>query len=110
MKKHGSVVNQLPLAAGVVLLAGLIFLSAHVKAQSLDKFFPAKDLTTIGVYYYPEHWDPGQWERDFRNMAAMGFEFTHFAEFAWAQLEPEEGHYDFAWLDRALQLAAKHNL
>lgn len=79
-------------------------------AQNVDKFFPAKELTTVGVYYYPEHWDSTQWDRDFQNMAKMGFEFTHFAEFAWAQLEPEEGKYDFRWLDRSLQLAAKYNL
>ena len=30
--------------------------------------------------------------------------------FAWAQLEPEEGRYDFAWLDRAVALAAKYDL
>ena len=78
--------------------------------NSAEKFFPAKDLTTVGVYYYPEHWDESQWERDFQNMAKMGFEFTHFAEFAWAQLEPEEGKYDFAWLDKSLALAAKYNL
>jgi beta-galactosidase len=110
MRMRGSIVNQLWRGASVLLLAGLVVGSPHVQAQSSEKFFPAKDLTTVGVYYYPEHWDPGQWERDFRNMAAMGFEFTHFAEFAWAELEPEEGRYDFAWLDRALQLAAKYNL
>jgi beta-galactosidase len=86
------------------------FLSSNLNAQNIEKFFPAKDLTSVGVYYYPEHWDSTQWERDFQNMAKMGFEFTHFAEFAWAQLEPEEGKYDFKWLDRSLQLAAKYNL
>ena len=30
--------------------------------------------------------------------------------FAWAQLEPEEGKYDFAWLDKAVALAAKYDL
>ncbi len=110
MRMRGSFVNQLWRGAAVLLLAGLVVRSPHVQARSPETFFPARDLTTVGVYYYPEHWDPGQWERDFRNMAAMGFEFTHFAEFAWAQLEPEEGKYDFAWLDRALQLAAKYNL
>ena len=91
MTVRKSLVRPLSVAAGALFLAGLFILSPRVEAQSFEKFFPAKDLTTVGVYYYPEHWDPGQWERDFRNMAAMGFEFTHFAEFAWAQLEPEEG-------------------
>lgn len=93
-----------------VFLLAAIVLSFFSTAQTADKFFPDKDLITIGVYYYPEHWDSTQWERDFRKMAEMGFEFTHFAEFAWAQLEPEEGKYNFAWLDRALQLADKYKL
>ena len=94
------------------LILGLsgIVLCFNSFAINPEKFFPAKDLNTVGVYYYPEHWDSTQWERDFQNMAKMGFEFTHFAEFAWAQLEPSEGKYDFKWLDRSLQLAAKYNL
>ena len=110
MRPRSTLANRLSMSAGALLLAGLVAARPPVEAQSFEKFFPARDLTTIGVYYYPEHWDPAQWERDFRNMAAMGFEFTHFAEFAWAQLEPEEGRYDFAWLDRLVQLAARYNL
>mgnify|MGYP000442858138 FL=1 len=73
-------------------------------------WFNDKDLTLTGAYYYPEHWDESQWERDFKKMHELGFEFTHFAEFAWAQLEPQEGVYDFSWLDRAVALAAKYDL
>jgi beta-galactosidase len=105
-----SLAHTLSSGAAGILLAALLILSPGLQAQSFEKFFPARELTTVGVYYYPEHWDPAQWERDFSHMAAMGFEFTHFAEFAWAQLEPEEGRYDFAWLDRALELAAKYRL
>ena len=93
-----------------IVLIFILLIGSQLFGQKGEKFFPAKDLTTVGVYYYPEHWDSTQWERDFKNMAAQGFEFTHFAEFAWAQLEPEEGHYDFNWLDRAVALAAKYNL
>jgi beta-galactosidase len=87
-----------------------IFIGFHSNAQKFDKYFPKKDLTTVGVYYYPEHWDPSQWDRDLKNIAAMGFEFTHFGEFAWAELEPQEGVYDFKWLDKAVAIAAKYNL
>lgn len=73
-------------------------------------WFDDKALTLTGAYYYPEHWEESQWERDLKQMHELGFEFTHFAEFAWAQLEPEEGVYDFSWLDRAVALAAKYDL
>ena len=85
-----------------------LLISLGLQAQT--KWFNDKDLTLTGVYYYPEHWDESQWERDFRRMHELGFEFTHFAEFAWAQLEPEEGRYDFTWLDKAVELAAKYDL
>ena len=79
-------------------------------AQNSNPWFDDAQLTTVGAYYYPEHWNESQWDRDLKKMSEMGFEFTHFAEFAWAQIEPEEGVYDFAWLDRAVELADKYNM
>ena len=91
-----------------ILCLLLLWVACPTIAQS--RWFNETDLTLTGVYYYPEHWDESQWERDFRQMHELGFEFTHFAEFAWAQLEPQEGHYEFGWLDRAIALAAKYDL
>lgn len=79
-------------------------------AEAKSQWFQDKDLTLTGAYYYPEHWDESQWERDLKRMHELGFEFTHFGEFAWAQIEPREGVYDFAWLDRAVALAAKYRM
>jgi beta-galactosidase len=75
-----------------------------------NPIFPDNDIMSIGVYYYPEHWPEEQWERDLKNIADLGFEFTHFGEFAWAFMEPEEGNYRFEWLDRAVGIADKHGL
>ena len=33
-------------------------------------------------------------------MAAMGITNVRIAEFAWALMEPKEGSFDFAWLER----------
>ncbi len=87
-----------------------LLMPVRAAAESGSRFFPAKDLMTVGVYYYPEHWPREQWDRDFAKMEEMGFEFVHMAEFAWAFMEPEEGRFDFTWLDRAVELAARHHL
>jgi beta-galactosidase len=73
-------------------------------------FFPAGDLTRIGVYYYPEAWPADQWPRDIGNIKKMGLEFVHMGEFAWAFMEPHEGSFDFAWLERNVQLCADQGL
>ena len=78
--------------------------------EAKQQWFDEGDLTLTGAYYYPEHWNESQWERDLKRMHELGFEFTHFGEFAWAQIEPQEGVFDFAWLDRAVALAAKYDL
>lgn len=83
---------------------------SQTKAEDPHRFFDPKKLTEVGVYYYPEHWDESQWERDFANMKALGFEFVHLAEFAWAHLEPKEGVYTFEWLDKAVSLADKYGM
>lgn len=78
--------------------------------QRASRFFPDNNLVTTGIYYYPEHWEESQWERDISNIAAMGYEFVHLAEFAWFKMEPEEGRYDFNWLDKVVNLCTKYNL
>ena len=82
----------------------------NISAQQKGNYFNPKDLTIVGTYYYPEHWDESQWERDLKQIKELGFEFVHYAEFAWAQLEPSEGEYNFDWLDRAVGLAGKYGL
>ncbi len=78
--------------------------------SAADAFFPAKDMMTVGVYYYPEAWPRGQWARDLANIRKHGFEFVHIGEFAWAFMEPEEGRYDFEWLETNVRLAAEQGL
>ena len=63
-----------------------------------------------GVDYYPEHWPEERWESDARLMAEAGMNVVRLAEFAWAKMEPREGEFDFAWLDRALEVLHKHGI
>ncbi|MCW0484531.1 beta-galactosidase [Gaoshiqia sediminis] len=94
---------------GLTLL--LLMISGFTaRPQDANRFFPEKDLIKTGIYYYPEHWPESQWERDIKKIADVGFEFVHLAEFAWCKMEPVEGKYDFAWLDKTVEICAKYKL
>jgi len=64
----------------------------------------------FGVDYYPEQWPEERWPVDARLMTEAGFNVVRLAEFAWARMEPAEGRFDFAWLDRAIDILQSHGL
>ncbi len=64
----------------------------------------------IGTSYYPEGLGDDEWAKDLRAMRDAGLTVLRIAEFAWSAMEPREGVYDFAWLDRFLNLAHEHRL
>ena len=63
-----------------------------------------------GADYYPEAWPESQWEKDAIMMQEAGINFVRMGEFAWVKMEPQEGHFDFAWLDRALKVLNAHGI
>lgn len=64
----------------------------------------------IGVDYYPEHWPEDSWEATADQMRAAGFNIVRLAEFSWVKCEPEEGRFDFAWLDAAIEMLASRGI
>jgi beta-galactosidase len=64
----------------------------------------------FGVDYYPEHWPESRWPEDVRLMVEAGINVVRLAEFAWSKMEPEDGSYDFGWLDRVIALLAQHDI
>jgi beta-galactosidase len=63
-----------------------------------------------GADYYPEHWPEERWAQDARMMREAGFNVVRMAEFAWTRMEPREGEFNFAWLDRAIALLAEEGI
>jgi len=64
----------------------------------------------LGVDYYPEHWPEERWARDAELMRAAGLHAVRMGEFAWSKLEPRRQRYDFAWLARAVDVMAAHDI
>lgn len=65
---------------------------------------------TIGVDYYPEHWDKSLWVQDADLMKQTGVKIVRLAEFAWCRLEPEEGKFDFEWLDEIIEILIRRGM
>src|SRR5579884_2005060 len=74
----------------------------------------------FGVDYYPEHWvypyagtpekPEANWEQDVELMVEAGVNVVRMGEFSWGISEPEEGKYDFGWLQRAMDLMKKADI
>ncbi|WP_431930759.1 beta-galactosidase [Nonomuraea jabiensis] len=56
----------------------------------------------FGGDYNPEQWDEAVWKEDDALMRQARVNLATVGVFSWALLEPEEGRYDFAWLDAHL--------
>jgi beta-galactosidase len=59
---------------------------------------------TLGCCYYPEHWPREIWAKDAARMATVGLTWVRIGEFAWSKIEPEFGHFNWDWLDDAIDV------
>jgi beta-galactosidase len=84
--------------------------SADSPGQAPATQLPGHNALLMGTDWYPEQWPESRWETDLRMMEAAHLNVVRLTEFAWSRMEPAEGQFDFAWLDRAIRLAEKHHI
>jgi beta-galactosidase len=58
----------------------------------------------FGGDYNPEQWPEEVWAEDVALMRRAGVTAVTVGVFSWSWLEPDEGRYEFGWLDRVLDL------
>lgn len=61
-----------------------------------------------GGDYNPDQWPEAVWLEDMRLMKLANCNTMSVGIFAWTRLEPEEGRYDFGWLDRIMDLLTEN--
>jgi len=104
--------NSTVLSTSAILslfLPACCILTARAEPQASNSVAPSNRFL-VGSSYYPEQWDPSRWEDDFRKMHDIGFNVVRMGEFAWAFFEPAAGHFEFAWMDRAIEVAKRHGI
>jgi beta-galactosidase len=64
----------------------------------------------FGGDYNPEQWPEPVWREDVRLMREAGVNLVTVGVFSWARIQPTPETWDFAWLDRVLDLLHEHGV
>lgn len=64
----------------------------------------------FGAAYYPEDWPESERPKDIEMMKKAGMNVMRFGEFAWHNMEPREGEFDFSWLHRVVDDLAANGI
>ncbi len=62
------------------------------------------DALAYGGDYNPDQWPEEVWHEDARLMREAGVNIVSLPVFSWPQLETAPGVYDWAWLDRVIEI------
>ncbi|MCU7550645.1 beta-galactosidase [Chitinophagaceae bacterium LB-8] len=80
----------------LIFLVSMLTLSPHSFAQI--KF----NNILYGVSYYHEYMPSERLEKDVQMMQDAGVSVVRLAESSWSGFEPQEGKFEFAWMDRII--------
>ncbi len=80
-----------------LLLTALLAISATATAQ--QKTF---DKPLYGAAYYSEYTPTDRLDEDIRLMKEAGLTVVRVGESTWSLFEPQDGQFEFAWMDRIL--------
>lgn len=70
----------------------------------------ANNKPLFGAAYYLEYMPYDRLEQDMKMMKKAGMNTIRIAESTWSTLEPEEGKFDFSFIDRVLAAAKEYEM
>lgn len=78
----------------------LLLLSMHSINAQPDKF----KTILYGAAYYHEYMPHERLEKDVQMMQDAGLSVVRVGESTWSLFEPQEGRFEFEWMDRIIDL------
>src|SRR5262245_44421133 len=90
------------------LLVLLSLILATARAQTRERFHADRmDTVLYGVAYYPEYMPYDRLDQDVQLMQKAGISVVRIGESSWGLWEPEDGKFEFAWMDRVVDRMQK---
>ena len=87
-----------------LILALAVLAAIPVSPQSRERFRPDRmDTVLYGVAYYPEYMPYERADQDIALMQKAGISVVRIGESSWGLWEPEDGKFEFAWMDRVVE-------
>jgi len=98
---------SLSLPAGVLLCVWSIL----AQPQKQIPFAPDKmDSFLYGAAFYEEYMPADRLDKDVQLMEQAGINVVRVGESTWSLWEPEDGHFEFVWMDRILERLARAHI
>lgn len=92
--------------AAPLLFAALLSVASF--AQSGPGFAPDKMQTVLyGAAYYSEYMPYERLDQDVALMQKAGISVVRMGESSWGLWEPQDGHFEYAWMDRVVDRMQK---
>ena len=78
-------------------------IAAKIRPPAADAF----SNVLYGAAYYHEYEPYERLDQDVAMMQQAGFSVVRMGESTWSLWEPEDGHFDYAWMDRVVDAMGK---
>ncbi len=86
----------------------IVFAASFALPQAAPTFAPDKmDNVLYGVAYYTEYMPYDRLDKDIEMMQQAGISVVRIGESSWGLWEPEDGRFDYAWMDRVVERMQK---
>lgn len=98
--------NGKPLAASFFLAVTLTIFGPAARSQqpAKDAFHPDQmDTVLYGAAYYPEYMPYERTDEDIALMKKAGVNVVRVGESTWGLWEPEDGRFEYAWMDSVIE-------
>jgi beta-galactosidase len=95
---------KLSIALLGLLLAAANNVAAQSKLAAREPFHPDQmDTVLYGAAYYPEYMPYERTDEDIALMKKAGISVVRIGESTWGLWEPEDGRFEYAWMDRVVE-------